>query len=94
IPKYKELLGGYRGSQHGNQRALDSERRRDYAKGGESAVPEEAVAERIELYVPGRILQIDPITLKDSDETRLVRWAGREEYRLIIVSEYIIVDHT
>ncbi|KAK2708688.1 hypothetical protein QYM36_014329, partial [Artemia franciscana] len=41
IPKYKELLGGYRGSQHGNQRAMDSERRRDYAKGGDSAVPEE-----------------------------------------------------
>ena len=73
---------------------MDSERRRDYAKGGDSAVPEEAVAERIELYIPSRILQIYPSTLTDSDETRLVRLADREEYRLIIVSEYIFEDHT
>ncbi|KAK2702121.1 hypothetical protein QYM36_019251, partial [Artemia franciscana] len=35
IPKYNVLLGGYQESQHGNERALDSERRRDHAKGGD-----------------------------------------------------------
>ena len=54
IPKYKVLLGGYRESPDGNERTLDSERGRDHAKDGDSAVPEEAVAQQVELYIPGR----------------------------------------
>ncbi|KAK2702872.1 hypothetical protein QYM36_018543 [Artemia franciscana] len=68
----------------------------------ENAVAEEAVREEVEqeavaeseLFIPGKVLHINPRTNTDSEGTQRVKLARRIEFRKIIISDYVIKDHS
>ncbi|XP_065567275.1 uncharacterized protein LOC136031534 [Artemia franciscana] len=64
------------------------------AEEGVRGAVDQGAAEEIELFIPGKILHISPRTITDSKETPRVRWASRIDFRNIIISYYILKDHS
>ncbi|KAK2705267.1 uncharacterized protein LOC136031184 [Artemia franciscana] len=64
------------------------------AEEGVRGAVDQGAAEEIELFIPGKILHISPRTITDSKETPRVRWASRIDFRNIIISYYMLKDHS